>query len=366
MTTEAERLIRKGFLPEGLSRILPTLWLVCLLFSSCDIEDDAGKPDDSASLGTLIYTAQHGIINNILWSEQGNQIITIGSSITVIDTETKKSKQLNVNNFGGYEVSWVTANTLYYLDYNAATLLEYNVHLSSVDLISGLQNQSLIDSVVQYYDVVPFSSKYFAFNKLNKYDPSNQPYLYLYDLETRIEELITTGNPIAFSPDGQDLLFSKNDPNTFTRRFYSHSAQTKVTTALHIQDPNGYFPVIKWTTEGILHYYMDYSYRLMVFNNTTNTVVGDWESLAFPNHGLISQSGKKMITYKERCADVSSPNNCASSIKQHYYMLDIMNRTEVQTIYGSGLYPLKFVFSPDEKSVVYMLANSIYLIQLTE
>jgi len=355
--------IRRGFFRTGWNRISSTFWLGCLLLSfSCEIEDDFGKPDFSSNLGTLIYTSPYNPTYKILWSELTNTIVSLGTTITVIDIDTKTSKQLNVANFlyDGYGHSWLVGNTLYYLNYNAG--------LSSVNINDGTQKLSLADSVISDYNAHPYSHNYLAFNKWEKFDPEYQPYLYLYDLETHKENLIASGSPIAFSPDGQHLLFSTFEPGTYVRVFYSYSIQTKAIEKLSIQDPSGYVGPIKWTADGILFYFQNYSGKLEVFNGSTQTRLGEWQSAGAPvNNGTISPSGKKVITYLQWCANrgASSSNYC-DNFKDYYYLVDIPTGKETEMIYGPNMYSLQFAFSPEEDKAVYFLGNDIYLLELTQ
>jgi sugar lactone lactonase YvrE len=345
-------------------RISSTFWIGCLLLSfSCEIEDDFGKPDFSSNLGTLIYTSDYNPIYKTLWSEQTNTIIALGTTVTVIDVDAKTSKEMNLNNFSydGSGPSWLAGNTLYYLDYSAG--------LSSVDIKDGTQKISLTDSVITNYQGLPYSRNHFAFNKwidFGQYEPN----LYLYDLETQKENLIASGSPIVFSPDGQYLLFSKIEPSTNIRFFYSYSIPTKAIETLAIQDPSTQPEPIKWTIDGILFYYQNYNGngKLEVFNATTQTRLGEWLNAGPPiNHGVISPSGKKMMTFLQRCANRGSEyTNYCDNHKDHYYLVDIPNGKEVEIIYGPNMYSLQFAFSPDENRAVYYLANSIYLLDLTE
>ena len=346
-------------------RIGSTLWFGCLLLSfSCEIEDDFGKPDFSSNLGTLIYTSQYDPIYKILWSAQTNTIVSFGNTVTVIDIDTKTSKQLNLVNFlyDGYSPSWVVGNTVFYLNYNA--------ELSSVNVNDGTHKISLVDSVITDYYALPYSSNYFAFNKLEKVDPDYVPYLYLFDLEAQSENLIASGSPIAFSPDGQYLLFSKFEPGTYARFFYVYSIQTKSIETLTIHDRSGQTGPIKWTADGILFYYQNYNGngKMEVFNATTQTRLGEWLNAGAPvNNGIISPSGKKVMTYLQKCANrgANSSNYC-DNFKDHYYLVDIPNSREIEMIYGTNMFSLQFAFSPDENRAVYYLANNIYLLGLTE
>lgn len=330
--------------------------VVTLSLFSCEIEDDFGKPDYSSNYGSVLYNSPYDEVYKIVWSEQTNQIVALGNSITVIDIDTKISRQLNVYNIMYIsDLTWVNGQTLYYLDYNS--------NFSSVNISSGLQQLSMADSIVQYYDGLPFSSRYLAFNKLDKYDPANEPYLYFLDLETRNEVLITSGSPITFSPDSKNLLFSRRDPYTYARLFYSYSLDTKAISLLPIQEPYVYSGPIKWTSSGILFFYVGNYGDSEVFNATTNKKIGTWKNLLAPSHNTISPSGTKIITCREKCATGSSLSYCYSFTKQYFQVVDLTNATEKETVYGQNLYSPLFAFSPDEKSIAFSTANSIYLIQ---
>ncbi len=362
MKRTSEATIHTGLPIVGWHRISSAFSFGCLLLLfSCEIEDDFGKPDFSTKLGTLIYTSAYNPIYKTLWSEETNTIVSLGTTVAIIDVNTKTSKLLSVANFSydGNSLTWLVGNTLYYLNYSG--------RLSSIDITDGEQKVSLADSILSSYNELPYSRNHVAFNKWEKVDPEYEPYLYLYDIETQKENLIASGSPIVFSPDGQYLLFSKFPPPTYTRVFYSYSIQTKAIETLAIQDPYGYAGLIKWTAEGILFYYQNYSGKLEVFNGSTHTRLGEWLNTGPIHNGMLSPSGKKIMTFIEKCAnrDMNSMTYC-EYYKQHYYVVDLPNNKEVEMTYGSNMHYAQFAFSPDEKRAVYNLANEIYLLELTE
>ena len=356
MKTPPESPMRTSFLTDGANLLSSIVAAVSMLFFfSCEIEDDFGKPDNSYNFGTLIYTAQFDGILKLFWNEQTNQIISIGNSIALIDAASKKSTQVNVSNFiyGGYDLSWVAGNTLYYVD-------NYGV-LSSVNVTNGLRTV-LADSVIQY-DGGAMSPDYVAFAKWDKDDP-NEPYVYFLNLKTSKEMLVTLGTPKAFSPDGQTLLFSRQNGNG--RDFYIYSIPTKAITPLTLQDPTSYTSVIKWTSAGIMFYSQSYNGKTGVFNGSTNKALGEWGNTVQFIYGSISPSGRKIITYREECASKSSLPNCYTYFIQRYYVVDTTTGTEKEVIHGNNLYPTQFAFSPDENSLVYSMNTGIYLIQTLE
>lgn len=359
MKAAAETFIRTGFFSKGMYRLSATLTVISMLFlSSCEIEDDFGKPDNSSQPGTLIYNSPYGV-SKLFWSEQTDQIVTIGDGINVIDLSTKTSNHLNPNNFS-YHISnqsWLTGNIIYYLN--------NSLELASIDITNGNQKLSLADSIMESYESVPVSTEYFAFNKQHKSNLANEPYLYLFDIATGKETLITTGSPITFSPDGKNLLFLKYNPSTYTRLYYIYSIEAKSVTPLQVTEPYGNVGPMKWTSVGILLYVQGYSGKSEVYNVTTNSKIGEWENMMSPTYGVISSSGKKMMTYKEKCASNVS-GYCTSYYKQYYSVVDVLNSTVSELVYGNGLYVYQFAFSPDENSAVYSPGNGIYLIESFE
>jgi len=323
-------------------------WTFLLLFFSCEIEDDFGKPDTSEYFGTKLYTST-GFLMKIIWSEETNEIIAISDlNIAAIDVNTKTSRQVtaNAHHYNGSDVLWISGEMLYYLNFDS--------QLSGININNSSTTESLVDSVSVNYYTTPFSSNNFAFNKLGLYDPSNEPYLFLYDFNTKKETLITSGIPITFSPDGQALLFTKG------YSVYYYDLQTKAILPAQFQSYYGN-GVTKWTSKGVLFFYQNAERSAVLFNATTNETIGGWENLVPPAYGSLSSSGDKIVIQKEKCGIPYVTGPC-SFLKQYYFLVDVVNHTETEMAFGNQPNIFQLIISPAENSIAFIKDNNnIYL-----
>ena len=323
-------------------------WGLLLLLSACEIEDDFGKSDTSEKLGTVLYNSSANYLTKILWSAETNEIIAVSDyNIFAIDIATKARREIltNVYYAVGSETIWIAGDMLY--------ILEYDARLSRVNLVQPGSSELLLDSAVVNYNTTPFSANHFAFNKWDLLDPAYEPYLFLYDLNTKKESLITTGIPITFSTDGQKLLFSSKN------NLHYYDLQTKAIVSLPIQSNYGY-QVIKWTSEGVLFFYQPGNYTVL-YNATTNHQLGQWENYFPLAPSIISDSGKKLITQKQKCASPYITGNCPI-LKPYYYIVDVVANTEAEIVYSNYPTITQFIFSPSENSIAFIKdSNSIYL-----
>ncbi|MDH4092088.1 MAG: hypothetical protein OEV74_06175 [Cyclobacteriaceae bacterium] len=333
---------------------ISSYWILLLLLFSCEIEDDFGKPDYSAYLGTELYSAT-SYIQKIYWSEATNEIIVAADNgITAIDIVTKEKRQIP-GSTPGY-LSWLEGNLLYYIDYEG--------RLMSINIISSEKKQTAVDSISISYNATPFTSAYFAFEKYRPSDEEYDPALFLYEFETKKETFITNGRPITFSPEGNKLLFAQTD-NSGYNKYFHYDIATKSITPIQLSDPYYGDKTFVWTPNGIQFYYPNYP-LVILYNMSTDMQIGQWESLATPNRGLISNSGNKLLVQKEKCSNPYYSSGCYET-KEYYSVIDVTLNSETEMVYGNNLYIYQVLFlGSEENNIAYIKDNQVYLAEKPE
>lgn len=324
------------------------------LFVSCEIEDDFGKPDLSEDLGVFLYSGGNPI-NKLLWSEGTNEIlIATNLFITAIDIDTHAKRSIEFNNAFMLGVSsWLSGNTIYYIDYDA--------RLSSFNLANKNVHESFVDSVSIPYGGIPFTGRHFAFVKWKAPD-EYQPLIYLYDLQDEKEIFIAPGDPITFSQDGLKLLFEKPDEYG-NKNYYYYDIATQEILPLSIIDPSPYYDkVIRWPLAGILFFYLDdhSAFSIRLDNLTTTSSIGVWESNPPLSSSRISPSGDKMIISSEGCANPYAYGTC-EQLKETYSLVNIGDNSVVEIANGNYLGLDQILFLPGEHGIAYSNANKVYL-----
>jgi WD40 repeat protein len=313
--------------------------------SSCEIEDEYSKPDQSEQLGTKIYKGTNPPAA-LLWSKNTNEVIVVNTDgIVAIDPQSKKVRKLPFDaSYFTTQSAWIVENTIYQVSTNGG--------VSGIDLTTLSYKGTLVDSAYFHVYSSPFTTTHFAYIK---YRPEEYlPSIFLYDLSSHQEMYIGTGLPYVFSPDGSQLIFSNNT------EFFVYNLTTKATTALNFNEDNG--PnIIKWTTDGILSFHHQ-GESIMARNESNGMIIGEWKCAEGLYGSAISPSGKHIITKKMDCLQKDNTSGYCQYGKLEHSIVDIYANVEVPVVYTVSSYINLRAFSPDEKSFAFTTyENNVYI-----
>ena len=317
---------------------------------SCEIEDEYFYPDRSEQLGTKVFTGQYLPPIGLFWGETTNEVFIVNiDGITAIEAKSKKIRKLayDPSNFTT-QTAWMVGNSIYQLNTNGG--------LSKVDLTTFGYTGALVDSAFFPPYSSPFTTTHFAYVKFMQPE-INSPSIFLYDLKSHKETYVGPGLAYVFSPDGNQLVFSNNG------EFFVYDLKTKLATSLNFNE-NERTKVIRWTTDGILSF--DYQFEAVFGRNESKGVnIGKWKSAGGFAGGIISPSGKHIITTEIVCVYKDQTiGNCANGGKRKHAITDIATDAEVPMAYTITSYIYLTAFSPDETTFAFATNDSnVYIIE---
>jgi len=212
---------------------------------------------------------------------------------------------------------------------------------------------ALLDSVVLQPYAYPFNGSHIAYGK---YDPADygEPSIFVYDLMSGKETYITSGHPCVFSPDGKQLLLTKNG------RYHSYDLTSKNLTPLNFEQSYA-IEVVKWTPQGIISFETG-NMSIVVTNETEGKKIGEWPSIDEPNVSWISPGGTHMTTTKYKCLDGGPTSDCPYRMKIVYSIVDVVNKQETELAETTEYYIILRAISPDQKNIALVgRDNYIYI-----
>lgn len=309
---------------------------------SCEIEDDFGRPDLSESLGRKLFTVEYGVLD-LFWMESTDEVIVaMTNEIVALGSQTNTVRRFNFSeNPPGYVQPSQSGDKV--------LLFDYSGEVSVMDLATFGRTPTLADSAIISGLPTPFNSSYFAYAKYPK--DMVESSIFLYNLASGKEVYVAMGYPIAFSPDGNQLLF------LYGSAFYRYDIATK---AITVEFSGYYGQLIRWTSDGVISFTYDYQ-SIVAKNETTGKKVGEWKSLEYPSPWTVSKTGRNIITTKSICGIKDVTGVCPGYEKIVHSIANIDDNTEESLVFSYNTYTMQKAFSPDEKNFAYVGNNNIYL-----
>jgi hypothetical protein len=330
---------------------------------SCEIEDDYPHQKLSEQLGRKL-AATDGFSFGIYWSS-ANEVITLGQyGVRAINAESGLERNVpfdgsqistiahsSGDGTSSYNVStntWLIENMLYFIQLG---------NLSVVDLTTMTYQYVLLDSVHLQQNSSPFNASHIAYGKYRPNDYGD-PSIFLYNLKSGHETYVTSGHPCVFSPDGTQLLLTKEG------QYHSYDLSSKNITPLNL-DRSYTGELVKWTPQGIISFengsIMNGS-GIIVTNKTNRMKIGEWPSIDQPNVSWISSSGNHMNVTKYKCTNGNLNGDCPYQTKIVYSIVDILNKEETELAETTTYYIPLIAMSPDQRKLALIGRDSnIYI-----
>ncbi|HWO90130.1 MAG TPA: hypothetical protein VNL98_13375 [Gemmatimonadales bacterium] len=177
------------------------------------------------------------------------------------------------------------------------------------------------------------------------------------DLQTADTITFQGGKPLAFSPDGSELLFQVGPPSVW-RRVLATGAEQRLQLGLSVTDIPG--PMV-WDSRGLWLYVDRFDGGAVVRNLTagTSVVVAEYEPLKRVREVTWLRDQRRVGFWEERCSSSGSAGSCeVTETRLIVADRDSGERTVVASTVGVGG---PMAFAPDSRSVVYQLDGALYM-----
>lgn len=177
------------------------------------------------------------------------------------------------------------------------------------------------------------------------------------DLVTGDSVVFQGGKPLAFSPDGSELMFQVGQPSVW-RRVLATGVEQRVPLELSITDLPG---PMAWDSRGIWLFVDRFDGGAAVRNITlgTSAVIATFEPLKRVREVTWLADERRVGFWEERCSPSSPAGSCVVS-EARLVVADRVTgeRSVVAAAVGTGG---PMAFSPDSRSVVYQFDGALYL-----
>ena len=334
---------------------LTCFWIFCMLFVSCEIEDDFGNTDDIPLKSAISLSVD---ASWIYWIDEENIIYWQSGSFDIgrVNIQTKATtplytlKNLNPNEYYSAMLALTSQNNLLtVIAGNNGT--PYNTTLCLVNLET--------DEITRLPGAFEFTgTKNFVLDDTHLAYASPHDGvidILLYDLNTGEIDFVGPGVPIVFSPDGTSLLCEDYSSGT-----YLYNLNSKTQGPAPVSLSYNYNPQVRWNDQGITEANISYYQTgiIEVHNLTTNTSVTR-TSVISPDNIYLSPSGHRLIHSNASCPSPYLKFCPDQGSKIAILMADIPSNDDLELFdekvsTGFQISIEQLEFSPDENRIAFI------------
>lgn len=300
---------------------------------SCDSENDS-----VSNFSDKLWDIDAPGVYSVQWSDLRDEIVVLTwTGVVVIDIETKAVRKLEFEVGRELPVSWLVGDTLYFVKSTA--------QLAAINVSTFAYTPIVADSVVLGTEVVAHTTHFAYAKRGNGLDPYN---IFLYDIQAGTEIPIAVGLPLAFSPDGKQLLYSSHD----TIYLYYLDTNTSIV-AFEFRNQ-----VCRWTTEGVFSIWSSPG-QIHKRNETDDALIGSWDSYYGPTPASVSKDGQRIVTTTYLCQN-QDPSNC--TIGFNASIVNTENDTETILLNNISTFNHNIIaLSPDGRRIAYLKDYALYI-----
>ncbi len=361
MTQEAHprqpRLRPLGF--QGFQAVL--LLALGLTVPSCSSKPNKPVPPPPITLGTPLTPA--GIVlggSDLAWSSFTNEVYFFRSDFTTSGVSYPDGTIRHLDDNAILLGLSPDGHYLYYVFIGPDFL---DLKLIRFGLPNGTTRDTIYDPALDYRlsrggDLVAFAATAFS---------ANVDSLYLYRIATHERQFLTLGVPVAFSPDGQQLLYRSNhdDPAGATLLFDLNSS-TSTSMPLGVPDTSTAYAV-RWDETGLrVPFSVDHPSRLFLRDVTHGSVtllLQTTDSLITTRPAWSNDGTKLAFTTNRYYRDSAPGLHRESSV----WVVNLLNheatllaRGQNTDVGGSPAPEDRVVFSPDGHTLAYVVGERIF------
>lgn len=339
----------------------------CLLLS-CEIEDDFGETADIEVNEPIMLSPN---VDWISWID--NETILCSTfpyseirAVKTTDNTSSSYYQLPLlaenENYAGVFHYLSPEKIVALVGWQSDDGMEYKTSLYMIETITNnltliAGNVTLSNHEIRY--MINYNSELLAYSVLNE---NYTLETWIYDVNTASSIFVGPGSPLAFSPDGSQLLSNDYSIGSY---FYDIDQNIQSPTPIFLQNYNS---KIRWNEYGILEVYIssdDYiTYTLTIQNHTTNTRIN--RAITYSTADVfISASGTQVIQgqisclspYFKLCPNQDSKVELFRVSTQSNDYVELM---ELRVNSGTSFSIDKLEFSPDETNVAFITNAQLF------